>query len=97
MGRDSAHQPFLSLLLQLHAVASRTHLVGTFVSGFSPGSAALSPRCVGSSTVLVGNSGINQSLESERAGFTSGPTRSLAFGKKFYAFEPPLSSSVEWE
>ena len=97
MGRESAHQPFLSPLPQLHAVASRTNLVGTFVSGFSPGSTALSPACVGSSTFLGGNTGINQYSESERAGFTSGPTRSLAFGKKLYAFEPPLSSSVEWE
>lgn len=96
-GKRVCSPAFLSPLLQLHAVASRTHLVGTFVSRFSPGSTALSPGCVGSSTFLGGNTGINQYSESERAVFTSGPTRSLAFSKTLYAFEPPLSSSVEWE
>lgn len=67
------------------------------MSGFSPGSIALLPGCVGYSTFLIGNSDMDQSLESERAGFTFGPTISLAFGKILYVPERPVSSSVEWE
>lgn len=67
------------------------------MSSFSPGSIALLPGYIGSSVFLIGNSGIDQSLESERAGFTSGPTTSLALGKMLNVPEPPASPSVGWQ
>lgn len=90
VGRDPARWPFLAVgEFAWSTPCCHRHICEWFLP---PGSIVLLPGCVGYSTFLIRNNGIDTYLESGRAEFMSGPTTSLALGKILYVFEPPVSS-----